>query len=322
MIKLAVVMDPIAHINIKKDSTFAILMAAQARHWTLYYIESKDLYVIDGIAKARVQALTVSADERTWYQLGPAQDVPLAQFDIILMRKDPPFNTQYIYTTYILELAAQAGSLVVNNPQSLRDANEKLFCAYFPHCCPPTLVTCEQERIKVFLETEQHIVVKPLDGMGGSEIFVLKRGDPNNSVILETITRHNQRTIMAQRYLPAIRQGDKRIILVNGEAIPYALMRIPLPGELRGNLAAGANAKVLPLSNQDRWICKQVGPKLKDMGLILVGLDVIGDKLTEINVTSPTGLVEIAAATQVDICGQLLDSLQHTCSINHSTPLV
>ena len=308
--RLGVVMDPIQFINIKKDTTFALLLAAMQRRWSLTYMEQSDLFCENGVAKAHMQTLTVQRNPKQWFQLSNSRLDDLANLDVILMRKDPPFNMEYIYTTYLLELAMSQGSLIVNHPQSLRDANEKLFTAWFPQCCPPTLVSRDPDRIRNFLQSQQHIVVKPLDGMGGAEIFSIKLKDLNTNVILETLTQQGQRTVMAQRFIPEFKQGDKRILMVNGQAIPYALARIPKSGELRGNLAAGGSGQGQALSDRDRWICEQVGPVLKAKGLLFVGLDIIGDYLTEINVTCPTCLVELESAFNLDISDEILNTIE------------
>jgi len=305
-IRLGVVMDPIASITIKKDTTFALLLAAQARGWVIHYFEQRDLYMQDGQACGRTRLLRVKDDHRNWFSLHEEQELPLAALDVILMRKDPPFDMEYIYTTYLLEQAETAGVIVVNRPQSLRDANEKLFALCFPQCCPPTLVSREPSRIKAFLREHQDIIVKPLDGMGGAGVFRLGPGDPNVSVVLETLMGQGQRLIMAQRYLPEVSAGDKRILLIDGEPIPYALARIPAAGETRANLAAGGRGVGVELSERDRWICAQVGPRLKTMGLLFVGLDVIGNYLTEVNVTSPTCVRELDAQFKLDIGGDMM----------------
>ena len=305
-IRLGVVMDPIASITIKKDTTFALLLAAQVRGWVIHYFEQRDLYMQDGQAYGRTRLLKVKDDHRNWFTLHEEQELPLAALDVILMRKDPPFDMEYIYTTYLLEQAETAGVIVVNRPQSLRDANEKLFALCFPQCCPPTLVSREPSRIKAFLREHQDIIVKPLDGMGGAGVFRLGPGDPNVSVVLETLMGQGQRLIMAQRYLPEVSAGDKRILLIDGEPIPYALARIPAAGETRANLAAGGRGVGVELSERDRWICAQVGPRLKTMGLLFVGLDVIGNYLTEVNVTSPTCVRELDAQFKLDIGGDMM----------------
>ena len=303
--RLGVVMDPIASIKIKKDTTFAMLLAAQARHWEIYYFEQRDLYQRDGQSLGRARLLTVKDDPREWFSFRDEREIALADLDTILMRKDPPFDMEYIYTTYLLEQAEATGTLVVNRPQSLRDANEKLFTACFPECCPPTLVTRDGARIKSFLAQMEDIIVKPLDTMGGTSVFRLRPDDPNINVILETLTAFGTKLTMAQRFVPEISSGDKRILLIDGHPVPFALARIPATGETRANLATGGRGVGVALSNRDRWICNQVGPTLREMGLMFVGLDVIGDFLTEINVTSPTCARELDAEFGLDI-GDLL----------------
>jgi glutathione synthase len=308
-IKLGMVMDPIARINIKKDTSFAMLLEAQARGWELHYMELGDLYLRNGKPYAKTRTLNVQRDNQQWYWFVAEQDIALDTLDVILMRKDPPFDQEYLYATYLLELAEHAGVYVANKPQSLRDANEKLFTAWFPQCCTETLVTQDASRIKEFLRELGDIIVKPLDGMGGASIFHIKEGDPNLNVILETMTQHNSRTVMAQKYLPEIKDGDKRILMVNGEPVPYCLARIPAKGESRGNLAAGGTGEGRPLSDQDRWIASQVGPTLREKGLVFVGLDVIGSSLTEINVTSPTCVQELDKQFGLNISGLLMDHI-------------
>jgi glutathione synthase len=309
-IKLGMVMDSIDRINIKKDTSFAMLLEAQARDWELYYMELNDLYLRNGRAYARTRTLSVERNSLQWYKFISEQDIALDQLDVILMRKDPPFDQEYIYATYLLERAENLGVYVVNKPQSLRDANEKLFTAWFPQCCAETLVARETLRIRGFLLEQGEIILKPLDGMGGTSIFHLRQGDPNLSVILETMTKFNSRYVMAQKYIPAIKEGDKRILMVNGEAVPYALARIPAHGETRGNLAAGGSAEGRKLTERDWWIANQVGPTLREKGLIFAGLDVIGDKLTEINVTSPTCVQELDRQFGLNIAGLLMDHIE------------
>ncbi|MHB8534022.1 MAG: glutathione synthase [Sulfuricaulis sp.] len=306
-IRLGVVMDPIASIQVAKDSTFAMLLEAQARGWPVHYMEQDDLFLRDGQACARHRALTLFDDTRRWHEWGAESTDPLTIFDVILMRKDPPFDMEYVYTTYLLERAADAGVLVVNSPRSLRDANEKLFTAWFPQCTPPTLVTRRAGRIRDFLAEHGDIILKPLDGMGGASIFRVRRGDPNTNVVIETLTADETRFAMAQRFLPEIAQGDKRILLIDGEPVLHALARIPAEGETRGNLAAGGTGVGVPLTERDRWICAQVGPVLREKGLLFVGLDVIGDYLTEINVTSPTCVRELDRLYGLHISARLMD---------------
>lgn len=309
-IKLGVVMDPIATIKIKKDTTFAMLLAAQARGWELHYFEQADLYARGHEAFGRSRLLRIQDDPRGWFSFHGEQEIPLTLLDVILMRKDPPFDMEYIYTTYLLELAELAGTLIVNRPRSLRDANEKVFALHFPQCCPPTLVSREPIRLKAFLEEQGDIVVKPLDGMGGASVFRLQPSDPNRNVILETLTAHGRQSAMAQRYIPEVTAGDKRILLVDGAPVPYALARIPQAGETRANLAAGGRGEGVALSEHDRWICTQVAPKLQAMGLLFVGLDVIGDYLTEINVTSPTCARELDAQFSLNIGDDLMAAIE------------
>ena len=311
-IKLGMVMDSIDHINIKKDTSFAMLLEAQARGWELHYMELNDLFLRNGRAYARTRTLTVQRDAQQWHQFISEQDIPLDQLNVIMMRKDPPFDQEYIYATYLLERAESMGVYVVNKPQSLRDANEKLFTAWFPQCCAETLVAREPARIRRFLLEQGEIILKPLDGMGGTSIFHLRQIDPNLSVILETMTQYNSRYVMAQKYLPEIKDGDQRILMINGVAVPYALARIPAQGETRGNLAAGGHAEGRPLTEQDLWIANQVGPTLREKGLVFVGLDVIGDKLTEINVTSPTCAQELDQQFGLNIAGLLMDHIENT----------
>ncbi len=308
--RLGVLMDPISQITIKKDTSFALLLAAQARGDQLYYLEQPDLYLQQGRVHGRLRPLTVQDDPTDWYRLGDPVELPLAAaLDVLLMRKDPPFDQEYLYSTYLLELAEADGLMVINRPGSIRDANEKLFAAWFPQCTPPTLVSRDMARLRRFLDEHPRMVVKPLDGMGGSGIFRIDRGDPNTGSILEQLTERGRQTIMAQRYIPEISAGDKRILMLHGEPVDHCLARIPAEGEARGNLAAGGRGVVQPLTDRDRWIAAQVGPTLREKGLIFVGLDVIGDYLTEINVTSPTCLREIAKATGRDLAGEFLDRL-------------
>ena len=308
-IKLGVVMDPIADINYKKDTTLAMLWAAQARDWQLFYMEQKDLYLRDGEARASMSPLSVFHDPDSWYDMKDPEDHAVAELDVVLMRKDPPFDNEYIYSTYILEDAERKGTLIVNRCQGLRDSNEKVFATQFPECCPPVLVSREMDRLRAFHTEHKDVIFKPLDGMGGTAIFRATEDDPNVSVILETLTEYGQQTIMAQRYIPEILDGDKRILMINGEVVPYCLARVPLAGELRGNLAAGGSGRPQPLTDRDRWIAEQVAPSLRERGILFAGLDVIGDYLTEINVTSPTCIREIDAGYNLDIAGDLMDCI-------------
>lgn len=309
-ISLGVVMDPIADIKFYKDTTLALLLAAQERGWDLHYMEQKDLYLLQGEARANTRNLFVADNGDSWFELGLHEDKKLGDLDVIIMRKDPPFDNEYIYSTYILEAAQNQGALVVNDPRSLRDCNEKIFATQFPQCCPPVLVSRDMLRLREFHRSHGDVIFKPLDGMGGSRIFRCRHDDPNVGVILETLTEFGAQTIMAQRYIPEITEGDKRILVVDGEPVPYCLARIPAQGETRGNLAAGGTGVAQPLTDQDYWIVEQVAPTLKAKGLLFVGLDVIGNYLTEINVTSPTCAREIDKAYNTGIGSRLIDAIE------------
>jgi len=308
-IKLGIVMDPIQSINFKKDTSLAMLLAAQSRGWKIYYMLQTDLYMQSSVSKAVMRELTVRENPEDWFAFGATVDMPLGELDVILMRKDPPFDNHYIYSTYLLEEAQKAGTLVVNNPQALRDCNEKLFATQFPQCCPPFLVTCNADKLREFHQENQDVIFKPLDGMGGTAVFRLKQGDPNVSVIIEIITQGGNNQIMAQKFIPEIVKGDKRILLIDGQPVRYALARVPAVGETRGNLAAGGSGVAQELSDRDRWICEQVGPIVREKGLLFVGLDVIGEYLTEINVTSPTCVRELNNAYGIDIAGDLIECI-------------
>ncbi len=309
-VRVLVIMDPIESIKPAKDSTLAMLLAAAARSWRIYYAEQKDLWLRDGVAFGRCAELGVFDDPKHWFERGEALTQRMGDFDVILMRKDPPFDTEYIYTTYILDRAQSQGALVVNDPRGLRDMNEKVYTAWFPECCAPTLITRDMRDMSAFLREHGRAVCKPLHGMGGRSIFVLEEGDKNRNVVFETLTEYGSRYAIVQRYLPEIvTAGDCRVILVDGEPIPYALKRVPDSGDNRGNLAAGARAESRPLNDRDRWLCAQIGPKLKAAGMLFVGLDVIGDYVTEINVTSPTGIRELNRKHDVDIGGLLMDAI-------------
>ena len=310
MIKLGIVMDPIESINIKKDSSFAMMLEAQRRGWEIHYMEMNDLSLEQGKAIARTRVVSLKEDPNGWFEFHSEQEIALSDLDAVLMRKDPPFDTEYIYATYILERAEDEGALIVNKPQSLRDCNEKLFTAWFPELTPTTVVTRRADKIKAFHQEHGDVILKPLDGMGGSSIFRVMKGDPNVSVIIETLTNHGENYCMAQTFVPDISNGDKRILVVDGEPMPYCLARIPAKGETRGNLAAGGRGEARPISETDRKIAETVAPVLKEKGLIFVGLDVIGDKLTEINVTSPTCIREIEAAFDISITGKLMDAIE------------
>jgi glutathione synthase len=309
-VRVVVVMDPIEAIKPAKDSTLAILLAAQARGWELFYAEQKDLYLRDGVAFGRLAPLKVLDDPKVWFTRGDAAPGRLGDYDVILMRKDPPFDTEYIYSTYILDRAQIQGALVCNRPQGLRDMNEKAYTAWFPECCAPTLISRDMHDMSEFLREHGKAVCKPLDGMGGRSIFVLEQGDKNRNVVFETLTDYGTRYAIVQRYLPEIvTAGDCRVILVDGEPVPFALQRMPDADDHRGNLAAGARAESRPLNDRDRWLCSVIGPKLKAAGMIFVGLDVIGDFVTEINVTSPTGIRELDRKHGVDIGGMLVSAI-------------
>jgi len=318
-IKLGVVMDPISSIVYKKDSTLAMLWEADDRNWDIHYIEQNDLFIDEGRPWVNSRKLTPFRDPNNAYQLGKSTTHLLSELDVILMRKDPPFDMEFIYTTYILDKAEQEGTLIVNRPQSLRDCNEKVFATEFPQCCAPTIVSSDITVLKAFAKTHQDIILKPLDGMGGTSVFRTGNNDVNFSVIYETLTRHGRTPIMAQQFIPDISTGDKRILVINGEPVSHCLARIPAKGESRGNLAAGGTGEVRPLSDRDRWICDQVRGTLEDKGLIFVGLDVIGDYLTEINITSPTCIREIEAETSINIAGLLMDAIETKLNANNSS---
>lgn len=308
--RLGVIMDPIESITIKKDSSFAMLLEAQRRGYELHYMQQSDLKLLDGTASATAQPLDVVEDSTRWFELGGASPLALADLDVILMRKDPPFDMEYIYTTYILERAELAGTLIVNRPQALRDMNEKAYTAWFAEVAPPTLITRSMAEIKDFREQHGKIVVKPLDGMGGRSIFVVSAGDNNANVILETLTDYGTQFAMAQSFIPEISDGDKRILLIDGEPIPYALARVPSADDNRGNLVMGATGEGRELTARDREICRRLGPTLREKGVLFCGIDVIGDFLTEINSTSPTGIRELDALFDLNVAGTLFDAIE------------
>jgi len=312
-------MDPIGSIKIAKDSTFAMLLAADRRQWRIRYMELSDLFLRDDRAWARMRELQVRDDAALWYRFCGEQTLPLDTLPVVLMRKDPPFDMEYIYATYLLEQAQSRGVRVVNDPRSLRDANEKVFILRFPQCCPPTLVTRRKADIAEFLARHTEVVLKPLDGMGGRSIFRVTAADPNFNVIVETLTDHGNRFCMAQKFIPEIADGDKRILLIDGEPVPYALARIPKAGETRGNLAAGGTGVGQSLTERDRWIASQVGPELRRRGILFAGLDVIGDYLTEINITSPTCIRELDARFGFDIAGDLMTKLEERMGADGSS---
>ena len=308
--KIGVVMDPIESINFKKDSTLAMMLEAQSRKHQLFYMTPDSLYINEKGAFAIAKTLQVKNDPTGWFDFKEEKQIKLSELDVILMRQDPPFNSNYIYNTYVLESAEKEGVLVVNKPSSLRDCNEKVFATEFPECCTPFLVTSDPNLLKSFIEDHGDTVIKPLDGMGGSSIFRLRYSDPNLNVILETITESFTTKVMIQTYIPEITDGDKRILLINGNPMDAAVARVPAEGELRGNLAAGASAVARSLTEKDLWICEQVGPKLKELGLVLVGLDIIGDYLTEINVTSPTCFREYESLCDIDVAYSFIEEVE------------
>ncbi len=310
-IRLLVVMDPIDSIKPAKDTTLAMLLAAQKRGWELWYAEQQDLWLRDGIAMGSLRRVTVRDDLKDWFDLGQAQIAALSTFDTILMRKDPPFDMEYIYTTYILERAEEQGALVVNRPQGLRDMNEKVYTAWFPQCCAPTLITRNMADMHAFVREHGRAVCKPLHGMGGRSIFVIDQGDKNANVIFENQTDYGSRYAIVQKYIPDIvTTGDTRVLVIDGEPAPYALARIPTEHDNRGNLAAGARGQGRELRERDRWLVSQIGPTLSKRGMLFVGLDVIGDYVTEINVTSPTGVRELDKQFKTELSGLLMDAIQ------------
>ena len=314
-IRLGVIMDPIQLIDFKKDTSLWMLLEAQERRYSISYMEPKDLFVQDGVPYGHMKKVKVYNDPKHWFDLSEDKTDRLDQLQVIFMRKDPPFDAEYIFITYILELAEAKGVTVINKPQSLRDANEKFFTQWFPQCAAPTLITREIRRLQTFLTKEEEIVVKPLDGMGGTSIFRIKQGDLNTNVILETITQKEQRYIMAQKFIPEITQGgDKRIVLIDGEPIPMALARIPPKSDFRGNLVMGAKGIGVELTERDRWLCNQIAPTLCEKELLFVGVDVIGNFITEINVTSPSCIQQLQAFCSVNIMSKFFDSVEKKLS--------
>ncbi len=308
---IGVVMDPIESITPKKDSTLAMLLAAARRDWDIRYMEQPDLWISDGQALARQRPLTVRDDLQDWYHLGEPLVGPLGELDVILMRKDPPFDMEFVYTTYVLDCARNAGALVVNEPSALRDMNEKVYTAWFPHLCPATLIARSMERLKAFAQAHGNVVAKPLDGMGGASVFLIREGDQNTNVILETLTREGEGFAMVQEYVPDIAiGGDKRVLVVDGQPVPYGLARIPPADDLRGNLAVGGRGEGRALSEAERRIAAEVGAELARHGVLFAGLDIIGERLTEINVTSPTCIRELDREFDLDIAGQLMDAIE------------
>ena len=304
--KFAMIIDPIEKLHLYKDTSFALLLAAQQKQWPIYYMETTDLFLQADTAHANIKKICV---EKNSFHIKETKTMPLDFFDVIFMRKDPPVDQAYWHATQILDFAEKKGVRIINKPQSLRDYNEKLALHYFPQLCPETLISADMQQLKAFVQSHQETVCKPLDGMGGNSVFKLRHDDPNVSVILETLTQLGKQHIVCQRYLPAILQGDKRLILINGKPLPYGLARMPQAGELRGNLAAGGTGQGITLSKKDHEICEAVGPFLKENGIFLAGLDVIGEHLTEINITSPTCIREISAIFQIDVASMILDAL-------------
>jgi len=313
--KLGIVMDPLSSIKIKKDSSFAMMLAAQKSGWEIHTIYQADLYTENEKPRAHSRITRVDDNPEHWFDIHSEQDIDLSSLDAILMRKDPPFDIEYITSTYILELAERLGTLVVNKPASLRDNNEKMFITLFPQCCTPFLVSRSSKRLRNFVTArfeaeQQDVILKPLDGMGGASIYRVNPQDPNLSVILETLSENDSRTVMAQQFIPEIIHGDKRVLLIDGEAVPYALARVPASGETRGNLAAGGTGVGVALNERDHWICQQVGPVLKQQGILFAGIDIIGDYLTEINITSPTCIRELDQIYSLDIAGDLMSCIE------------
>jgi glutathione synthase len=310
-LKIGIIMDPIQSITPYKDSSLAMLLEAERRNAEIHYFEQKDLSLVSGMALGQSTLLHVHDDNDDWFELGDQQSVELGDLDAILMRKDPPFDMEYIYTTYILDRAQEAGALVVNAPQALRDMNEKAYTAWFPQCAPPTLITRSMEEMKAFLVEHERVVAKPLDGMGGRSIFAIRKGDKNANVIFETLTNYGTEFAVTQVFVPEIEAGDKRILLIDGEPVPYALARIPTGDDHRGNMVAGAVTQGQEMSERDHWICEQVGPALRDAGVLFAGIDVIGDYLTEVNVTSPTGIRELDKQFDLNIAGRMFDAIEN-----------
>ncbi len=314
--KLGIVMDPIRDINIKKDSSFEMLWQAQQLDWQLDYFEMADLSISNGVALGNARSITVHQNSQHWFDLAPTRAIELGDLDVILMRKDPPFDMEFVYATYILELAESQGAWIVNSPAALRDCNEKAYCAWFPQLCPDTTITRSATQLRAFIDQHHDIILKPLDGMGGASIFRVQANSPNIGVIIETLTHHGTRYAMAQRYIREISQGDKRILMINGKPVPYVLARIPAKGETRGNLAAGASGVAQPLSDENRQLAETVGVELVKRNILFAGLDVIGNHLTEINVTSPTCIKEINAAFDTNIALDLLNAIQTKLSVD------
>ncbi len=303
-------MDPIERINVNKDSTFAMLLEAQRRHYEIHYLQQADLFLSDNKIMGRTTSVSVQDDQTCWYELNNSVQKELCELDVVLMRKDPPVDMEFIYTTYLLDRLQQTGTIVVNHPTSLRSANEKLLATRFPECTPPYVVSSDKQILDGFIDEYKEIVVKPLDGMAGDSIFRIHYDDPNRNVIVETITQLGSRKIIAQQFIAEYKKGDKRILIIDGKPIPYALLRVPAKGELRANLAKGGTAKGIELSTRDYWICDQIKPTLESLHLSFVGIDIIGDYLTEINITSPTGVRELDKIYELNICGKLFDYIE------------
>ncbi len=314
-IKIGIVMDTLSSINIKKDSSFAMMLAAQKAGWEIHIMYQSDLYTNNEVPCGHSRIISVTDGVKHWFDIHSEQEIDLQSLDVILMRKDPPFDIEYIASTYILELAEKAGCLIVNSPASLRNNNEKMFITRFPQCCTPFMVSRAKHHLREFVHErynteQQDVILKPLDGMGGTSIYRVNPDDPNLSVILETVTENETRSVMAQQFIPEITAGDKRVLMINGEAIPYALARIPAAGETRGNLAAGGSGTGIKLSEHDHWICRQISPVLKQQGILFAGIDIIGDYLTEINITSPTCIRELDSIYSLDIAGDLIRCIE------------
>ena len=309
-LRVGMIMDPIESITPYKDSSFAMLLEAERRKAEIHYFNQSDLRIDSGVAMGRSRRLNVEDDNTRWWQFGAEEDLALGGLDVVLMRKDPPFDMEYIYTTYILDRAKAAGALIMNDPVALRNMNEKAYTAWFPDCVPETLITRSMDDMRAFLAKHEQAVFKPLEGMGGKSIFVIRQGDKNANVVFETLTDYGQRFAMAQVYIPEISLGDKRILLMDGEPVPYALARIPSDDDNRGNLVMGATGKGQPLSDRDLEICARVGPVLRDSGVIFAGIDVIGDYLTEVNVTSPTGMRELDDQFDLNTAGEMFDAIE------------
>ena len=308
-LKLGIIMDPIEKMHVEKDSTFAMLQEAQRRNYETHYLQQSDLYLADNKVMGLMRQISVQ-DDRRGCELRKTVAEDLSELNVVLMRKDPPFDMEYIYTTYLLDRLQELGTLVINHPTSLRNANEKLFATRFPECTAPAVVSRKKQVLNDFIDEYRQVVIKPLDGMAGDSIFHVQYGDKNRNVIIETITQLGRRTVMAQKFIAEYKQGDKRILLIDGEPVAYALLRVPATGELRANLAKGGTAKGVELNARDQWICQQLKPELISMQLTFVGIDVIGDYLTEINITSPTGIRELDRMYDLNICAQLFDSIE------------